>query len=411
MKIITRCPVCSSQGYSAVFKAAQYPYFTIPVKRQDKAKILKRHGLDQLHGELQPVVCTRCLHIYLRQCAPVKTLAELYRDYYSYPSALEGSFSPERDQAFLRIFRDKISRTLSKKQNRVLEIGCYDGYVLYHLKKMGFSVTGCDPSQGANIGKRFGLDIKKQFFKVDDFFKRGLKYDVVIFRHLLEHMPKPVDFLKTLKKVLMPTGIFVFEVPGVESYLKNGSTGIFSFQHVQYFSRASIARLVENADLQLLSCIESAENLIITCLPGKLRPAYADNHIADLCRSFYAHLETKKNRLNKIVNEVSGQGMIIWGAGGFSANVLELYGVPANRIKYIVDSDSKKWGMEYLLHCIPITSPKALKQNDHGCLMICSMYTNEIIRQLKHLRYDKPVIRLFPDIKLLNKDGYKIQRN
>ena len=401
MTIIDQCPVCNSKEHSAIFTVGKYPYFTTPVKKQDKAKILKKYGSQKLHGELQPVVCGGCLHIYLRKCAPVKILSELYRNYYSYPSALEGSFSPERDEAFIRIFKNKIRKMMTKKQNRILEIGCYDGYVLCHLKKMGFSVTGCDPSKGASIGKKFGLDIKKRFFKVDDFLKEGLKYEVIIFRHFLEHLPKPVDFLKALKEVLTPEGMLIFEVPNVEPYLKNGGTGIFSFQHLQYFSKASIYRLIENSDLQLMSCIETAENLIVAASRGRSQKNFANNNIPALCRSFRSNFKMKKTRLGKMVKKISDRGIILWGAGGFSANVLELYGVPSNRVKYIVDSDKNKWGMEYLKHRIQIASPETLKRDDHGCLMVCSMYANEIINRLRDLHYDKPVISLSPDIKLL----------
>lgn len=401
MNIIGQCPVCYSKAHSTVLTAQKYPYFTSPVKKEDKAKILKKYGYQKLHGELQPVVCEECLHIYLRKHAPEKVISELYRNYYSYPSAMEGSFSPERDEAFIRIFKDKISKLMTKKQNQVLEIGCYDGYVLYHLKKMGFSVMGCDPSEGANIGKKFGLDIKKRFFKVDDFLKEGLKYEVIIFRHFLEHLPKPVDFLKTLKQILTPEGLLIFEVPNVESYLENGGTGIFSFQHLQYFSKVSICRLIKNSDLQLRSCIKTAENLIVVASGGRLQKNLVNNNIPALCRCFRSNFEMKKTRLEKMIEKILGQGLILWGAGGFSANVMELYGVPSNRIKYIVDSDKKKWGMEYLKHRIKITSPETLKRNDHGCLMVCSMYANEIINKLRDLRYDKPVISLSPDIKLL----------
>ena len=401
MTTIDQCPVCYSQKYSTVFSVETFPYFTTPVKKQDKVKILQKYRPQELSGLLQPVVCGECLHIYLRQCAPVKVISDLYRNYYSYPSAMEGSFSPARDEAFLKIFKHKVWGTLTSKQNRVLEIGCYDGYVLYHLKKMGFSVTGCDPSEGASIGKKFGLDIKKRFFKVDDFAKEGLLYDVIIFRHFLEHLPKPVNFLKTVEKVLMPQGLFVFEVPNVEFYLKNGNTGIFSFQHLQYFSKASIYRLIKNSGLQLMSCIETAENLIVVAARGCLEKNITKTKIPSLCRSFKSNFEMKRSRLSKMVRKMKGQGIILWGAGGFSANVMELYEVPINRIRYIVDSDKKKWGMEYLKHRIQITSPDRLKENDHGCLMVCSMYAKEIINRLKNFGYDKPAISLSPDIKLL----------
>ena len=193
MTTIHLCPVCHGRDSFPVFTVEGFPYITAPVKREDKATILKKYGPQKLSGTLQPVVCRKCRHIYLRKHASARVISELYRDYYSYPSAMEGSFFPERDEAFIKIFKSKILKILTKKRKHVLEIGCYDGYVLYRLSKLGFSVTGCDPSHGATIGKRFGIDIKRRFFKAEDFVKEGLKYEVVIFRHFLEHLPRPVD--------------------------------------------------------------------------------------------------------------------------------------------------------------------------------------------------------------------------
>ena len=51
----------------------------------------------------------------------------------------------------------------------VLEIGCFDGYVLQKLKKEGYNVNGCDPSEGAEIGKGFGLNIQKEFFDPNNY--------------------------------------------------------------------------------------------------------------------------------------------------------------------------------------------------------------------------------------------------
>ena len=58
-----------------------------------------------------------------------------------------------------------------RKLNSVLEVGCYDGYILYHLKKKGYSVTGCDPSKGAEIGEAHGVPILRRFFDATEFFK------------------------------------------------------------------------------------------------------------------------------------------------------------------------------------------------------------------------------------------------
>ena len=43
------------------------------------------------------------------------------------------------------------------KKSSILEIGCFDGYIINKLKKTFHNVFGCDPSPGAEIGKKKGL--------------------------------------------------------------------------------------------------------------------------------------------------------------------------------------------------------------------------------------------------------------
>lgn len=400
MSFIKKCPVCKKRTRSTIFEVEKFPYFTAPVRKKDKGIILSKHGNSRLEGKLTLVICNECSHIYLKNLPRNKVISDLYANYYSYPSALKGSFVPERDNAFLKVFIARIRDKLNKDQRRVLEIGCYDGYVLFHLKKGGFEVTGCDPSDGAQIGKKFGIDIKKRFFSVEDFLKEGSMFDIIIFRHFLEHLSHPINFLKRLKPILKDDGKIIFEVPNVAFYLRNGNPTVFSFQHLQYFSKGSIGRLLQMSGLRLEQLIETGENLIVVCSAGKSKVVLSEKMARDLSYSFKCRIERGRELLWKIIRKYYKRGIALWGAGGFSSSVLEVYGVPTNKIKFIVDSDKNKWDMRYLKHNIPIKSHLSLKDIEHDCLMVCSMYSKGIIKELKLLNYNKPIINLYPKIKI-----------
>ena len=88
-------------------------------------------------------------------------LEKLYNKYYNYPSPIKGFFKPERDDNFIKIF---LNNNKNKKKQSILEVGCYDGYVIKKLSEKGYKVLGCDPSKGALIGKKMGIPIRKEFF-------------------------------------------------------------------------------------------------------------------------------------------------------------------------------------------------------------------------------------------------------
>ena len=121
----------------------------------------------------------------------------LYKNFYNYPSPLLNEISPDRDNLFLKVFYKFFHKKLLKLKNKnLLEIGCSDGYILYNLRKY-YNVVGIDPSKGAEIGKKFGLNIKRKFFSYNNFKKDTGKYSIILARHFLEHLSKPKFFLDT----------------------------------------------------------------------------------------------------------------------------------------------------------------------------------------------------------------------
>jgi len=396
MKKIKKCPVCGGKENFTLFSVEGFPYFTAPVKKSSKAVITHRYPLRRLEDTLSPVVCKICAHIYLRELPDEKLISELYRKYYSYPSAMMGSFVPERDNEFLRLFRGRISKMLAAKAPDVYEIGCYDGYILYNLKKQGYLVRGCDPSDGADIGKKFGLKIDKEFFDHKKHAERQAKHDTVISRHFFEHLHDPVGFLKGLTKVLKTGGKIVFEVPNALFAVKNGNPSVFSFQHLQYFSPSSAAEAVKRAGLRLNGLIDTGENLIVVCgKQGVSRQGEAKKTVV-LCRDFREKLEKNVKKFGRLAGKYDGY--VIWGAGGFTGSAIKLFKIPENKVRFVVDSDPKKWGMQFLKNDFDIKSPEAVRGLG-GCMIISSMYAGQIMQKLKMLGYKGDVICLYPEVR------------
>ena len=130
------CTICKSNNTDLLVDCGQYPYFTVPVKKSDKKKILAKYSKDKLYGELKYSACKDCGHVYINQIPDQDIIDDLYSNYYSYPSPLKGEFEPARDNHFINIFK-KVFNPICRKRNleNVLEVGCFDGYILYNLKK------------------------------------------------------------------------------------------------------------------------------------------------------------------------------------------------------------------------------------------------------------------------------------
>jgi len=102
----------------------------------------------------------------------------------------------------------------NKKEAKILELGSGLGYLTYALRKEGYNITGLDISQEAvnNANASFG-----DYFVAEDLFVYNQthknEYDIVILTEVIEHVEKPIDFLKAIEALLKKNGMIIMTTP------------------------------------------------------------------------------------------------------------------------------------------------------------------------------------------------------
>jgi len=393
------CPICSNQSTTTLLEYNDFSYFAVPVDKERKNGLLKNSNIKKT-DLLEVKMCASCCHCFLGTLPDEETLSILYSDYSSYPSPLLNHFEPERDIKFLDIFNNDIEQYCKKNNlNSILEVACFDGYVLYHLQRSGFEVMGCDPSEGADIGKKFGVNIIRDFFDADNFIKRNQFFDIVISRHFLEHVVKPKKLINDFKKVLNPGGILILEVPNVQFFIDRGLMDVFSLEHIQAFSPESISYLLSEADMDIVNINKINDNIIAVATIGNKKKLEIKSINIDI-NNYSKMLESNIKKINDICSSFYEQKkkISLWGAGSSGSTALSFYRIPINFIDSIIDSDQEKWGMEYLNHSIPIISPKKAKENNPDLIIITSMYSQTIQKKIKEMGFKSSLLSIHPDV-------------
>jgi SAM-dependent methyltransferase len=152
----------------------------------------------------------------------------------------------------------EISNLLKFKpeHSSLFEIGCGNGETLYLAKELGFEVCGSDlPNEGIVTAKqKFGIDIIPCSVEKLVFDK---KYDIVVMRHVLEHINDPVAVVRNIyENALNDGGIFFLVLPRLDS-MDNNIMQQFSYtldmpRHRTQFSKKGILLLLENAKFSLV---------------------------------------------------------------------------------------------------------------------------------------------------------------
>jgi len=118
--------------------------------------------------------------------------------------------------------KEALNRIVKNKNDiKIIELGSGLGYLTYALRMDDYNVIGLDISQTAvkNAVKNFG-----EFYICTDLFeyssKNIEKFDIVILTEVIEHINMPVEFIRSILKILKKSGTIILTTPNKSFYPK-----------------------------------------------------------------------------------------------------------------------------------------------------------------------------------------------
>lgn len=146
------------------------------------------------------------------------------------------------------------------KHLKILDVGSNIGIFVEAAKEQNWEVIGIDIDRKAiEIGKKkYGVDLRNTLLENAGFQKN--EFDVVTLSHTLEHVYKPLELLKEIKRVLKDNGIIIIEVPNVnglpvkiQKLRGEAWYGYDPLHHVWQFEPKTLNSLIENSDYEILN--------------------------------------------------------------------------------------------------------------------------------------------------------------
>ena len=332
-----KCPICQSVKVNRFLER-----FNVPV-HQNLICPSKEIARNVKRGNLSLVVCKECGFVFNQSFD--ENLLSYGKNY-------------DNTQISSPIFQDYIDNLiyyLIKKRGivnkTIVEIGCGKGSFLKSLCLEGRNCgIGFDPSY---VGPSILMDGRLRFER--SFYGPGcdsIPADVVICRHVIEHVSDTVNLLKAVRQALRksPRAQLFFETPDLDWILKSHVFWDFFYEHCSYFTKQSLTAAFEIAGFDVKNIhnvfqdqylwseakLSNRRSHNIRKLPGR---------IPVLAKQFAERDRVLIQRWQKRLKELHSLGRVaIWGAGAKGVTFANLLDPHCKWIDCVVDLNPNKQG-------------------------------------------------------------------
>jgi len=332
------CPLCNSQKTDSFFRRSNVP------ANQNFLISKKNDALNIVTGDLELRKCTKCDFIFNNKF-------QLSKVHYGNLYENSQDVSPLFEEHLTKLAENLIySKNI--KNSTIIEVGCGKGYFLKKLinfENCNNIGIGFDPSYIGNDLVQKNLKFIKKFYDSDS---ANIKADVIVCRHVIEHISTPVKFLKTIRTALCNSKnpkIF-FETPDVNWILKNQVLWDFFYEHCSYFNPKSIRIAFEIAGFKIESIehVFNEQYMLIQASLSDETISISDesSNLENMVNDFLYQEQNNQEIWNTKLNELSYKGKIaIWGAGAKGVTFLNLFDSDSKLIECVIDINPKKQGM------------------------------------------------------------------
>jgi len=300
-------------------------------------------------------------------------------------------------QIFIEYYQE-ISKYIYEKyglQNgTVYDIGCGKGTFLNILCKMYPDVTGIgiDPSYVGSLQPKENLTFIQEFF---DASQVKLHPDLILCRHVFEHLEFPKNFLEILRNPISKydnVPIFI-EVPDFNWIVQNKTFWDLCYEHCNYFSEYSLQFMFNNSWSTLRSITKSfgAQYLwvegVFNCTETNLTSVDQIQINKAQIIEFVNSISTSCTNISEIIKDHKKNGfkIVVWGMATKGVIFTNNIDIDKVLIDFCVDINTDKQQKFAPISGHLIQSPEVLKSIQSQCLFIVmnTNYISEIKESVK----------------------------
>ena len=328
------CPLCTSLRTIVFLAQADAPV------HQNRLFDSEEDARNAVRGDLTMTVCGACGFVFNATFDPRRVE---YDEQYDNCQICSPFFESYVDDLVRLVVDER-----GVRGSRIVEVGCGKGYFLRKLVEAhpGNTGIGFDTTY---VGETSDLD-GRLTFRRELYGDQSIDPppDVVVCRHVIEHVPDPAAMLRSVRATLSEGSdarVF-FETPALEWILENDVMWDFFYEHCSLFTADSLANAFCAAGF-VVSGVERVFNgqyLWLEARPGLVNiVGQEDPSISERCVAFGASLRESIDRWRMRLQNAPRKPAV-WGAGAKGGTFVNLVDPERTLIDCVVDVNPHKQG-------------------------------------------------------------------
>ncbi len=290
------------------------------------------------------------------------------------------------------------------RRGSIVEVGCGKGGFLQRLLAVAGPDShgyGFDP---AYEGPDTALDGRLTYYRC--FYDQQcaeIPADVVLCRHVIEHVPEPLALLRAVRQALArsPQARVYFETPCVRWILQHQVIWDFFYEHCSLFTADSLSEAFRRASFR----VEAVQHVFggqYLWLEATLADGDAERNLTKcqdmlgLARQFTKVEQRLAVTWQRQIQELCGRGgVVLWGGGAKGVTFSNLIDPERQWLSGVVDINPNKQGHFLPGSGHPILAPEALRGLPVASVVLLNPnYREEVATLLCQLGLKLPLVDL-----------------
>lgn len=280
-----------------------------------------------------------------------------------------------------------------KKNDRILDLGCGAGTLLYHLKKAGFSnLMGMELNERncSFIEDEYGIPVIRGGLGYDHSESDGKIFDVIILDGVIEHLLLLRRSMAECVKLLSKTGKILLVCPDVAVFPYFGDIyQQFSVEHINFFDTVSLKHLLEWENMKLVGYREigvyasGKRSDSSMWLFGKEGEEISPDVTGMPLDAYLSRCAKQVKEIRTIYDRaVREGGFYLWGTGTFAAVLFQMGILKESDVLGTFDSNRNFHGRIAYGHTVQ--SPEVLKDMENRPILIATRLASDSIQAQIH---------------------------